>query len=275
MREVPTWAQSYLARISMDIEAPSLAYLTRLIRARLRSLAFENVSKMHYLRTYPEHGWYIPDIETYVADMLAWDFAGLCHAGNSGFEQLLAALGFDTHLVSFGSHMGTVVRLEDRRYYTDVAVGGPTHLPADVTEETWIRTCGYRIHFYPDPDDPSIFHMDHGTEEASRQWTTRPLDPVRLADCGDIIAASNRPGSSFASMLLCQLWQPERDRVLSLVNSTFTVRHGDGTKDKQSLATVEDIEQVLALEYGLDRLPVREAVETLAGLGVDVFAKRP
>lgn len=272
MTHPPRWALRYLERIAMDVHDPDLDYLGQLVRARLGSLAFENLSKMHYLNQFPHTGWYVPDLDTYAEDMHAMDFGGLCHSGNFTFQQLLGCLGFDSYNVSFGSHMGTVVRLDGNAYYVDVAVGSPTYAPVDVTKDTLIETCGYRIHFYPDPGDPAVLHMDLGHESQMRRWTANTKEPVPFEAFADIIRASNRPKSLFTSMLCCQLWQPDQARVLSIVNHSFTVRHADGRTETRKMETSEEIESVLAEEYRLPRLPVREAIAVLSGLGVDVFS---
>lgn len=277
--DVPPWAERYLKRLGLEAEAPSYDYLSRLIRARLTALAFENISKMHYFRRYPEHGWYIPDPDTYAEDVHRRDFGGLCHVGNGLFQLLLAALGYDCHSVTVGgagpdrhTHLGTTVFLDGRRLYVDVAVGHPTYAPIDITADTQFVACGSTVHFYPGEDNPAVFHMDVTSAGTQRQWIMDPFEPVTLQTIDAEIRTSNQPGRVFTSILCCRLWQPEQARLLSLVNRSFTIHHADGRVDKRVLDTVHDFEDVLGSEYGLPRLPVGEAIEVLgSAFGVKVL----
>jgi arylamine N-acetyltransferase len=83
----------------------------------------------------------------------------------------------------------------------------------------------------------------------------------------------NTPGTVFLTILRCQLWQPEQDRGLSLVNNSLAYRFSDGTQEKLHLADIGEIEAVIADEFRLPKLPVREAVGVLESLGVDIFVR--
>ena len=277
---IPAWAGRFLDRIGMRAEAPVLDYLTRLMRARLSTLAFENISKMYYFRRYPENGWYIPDPATYAEHIHTLDFGGLCHTGNGIFKMLLESLGFQCYSVAVGEnpipeengHMGTIVLLDGRRLYVDVAVGNPIETPVDITTEAYFDVCGSTVHFYPDGAEPNVYHMDHATAGSQYAWAMNPFHPVTLQSVDGEIRLSNGPGRVFTSMLCCKMWQPDRRRIVSLVNRSFAIHHADGRIDKRRLETVAEIEDVLASEYGLPRLPVREAIEVLKEFRVDVMA---
>ncbi len=280
---MPTWTERYLDRIGMNVEAPSLDYLTRLIRARLSALAFENISKMYYFRRYAANGWYIPDAATHAEHMHTLDFGGLCHSGNGHFRNLLAMLGFDCYNVAVGEsrvpekngHLGTIVRLDGRQLYVDVAVGIPTDSPVDIVGEGHFDVCGSRAHLYPDALDPSVYHMDTDTGGSHERWIMNPEYPVTLAAVDGEIVLSNTPGRVFTSILCCKMWQPERRRILTLINRSLSIHHADGRVEKRKLGTIAEIEDVLRSEYGMPRLPVREAVEVLRQFGVDVLAGTP
>lgn len=63
----------------------------------------------------------------------------------------------------------------------------------------------------------------------------------------------------------------ESGRSVSLVNNQFGIRHSDGRTDKYTLHSVAEIEGVIANEFALPKLPVREAIDVLAELGIDIF----
>jgi N-hydroxyarylamine O-acetyltransferase len=74
------------------------------------------------------------------------------------------------------------------------------------------------------------------------------------------------------TILRCQLRQLNQGRSVSLVNNQFGIRHSDGRIDKYTLHSVAEIEEVIANEFALPKLPVREAIDVLAELGIDIFS---
>ncbi|NKI20997.1 hypothetical protein HFN20_07150 [Paenibacillus dendritiformis] len=74
------------------------------------------------------------------------------------------------------------------------------------------------------------------------------------------------------TILRCPLWQLSRGRSVSLVNNQFGIRHSDGRTDKNTLHSAAEIEEVIANEFALPKLPVREALDVLSELGIDVFS---
>jgi arylamine N-acetyltransferase len=168
--------------------------------------------------------------------------------------------------------MGTIVRLDGRRLYVDVAVGNPIDAPVDITTEARFDACGSWVHFYPDGRDPNVYHMDHGTLGNKWEWAMNPYHRVTLESVEREIRLSNGPSRVFTSMLCCKMWQPQQNRILSLVNRSFAIHHADGQVEKRRLRTAAEIEDVLGSEYGLSRLPVREAIEVLKEFQVDVMA---
>lgn len=271
------WVGRYLERLGLRQEAPTLGYLTRLLGAHLATLPFENITKFHYYRRHGETGWFIPPIDLHVENMHRLHAGGTCFTANSSFHQLLAALGYSVYYVACypPMHMGNVVRLPEGPFYVDVGVGGPLFEPVNLAYGSRQELYGGGIDIRPMVGRPGRYHFDHLAHgEVTRPWELHADEPLTLADFTEAITRANIPGATFMTILRCHLFQPERRRSLSLVNHTLTIRQADGTEEKQRLMTVEALERALAEEFGLPHLPVREAVETLAQLGIDVFAPK-
>lgn len=270
----PAWVARYLQRLGQTVEAPSFAYLSRLMTAHLSRMAFENISKLYYFKRASESGWFIPPIEAYVENIHTLDVGGTCFTNNSNFVQLLQQLGFDANLVGFNmSHVGIVVRLPEGRFYVDVGVGAPFFEPVAFEQEPNVIYCGSGIHFSRKKDEPGIYHFHHYNMGYNvLQWEFAPDVPKTFDEFADYIQKQNTPGTKFMSMLRCQLWQPQQKRNLMLTNNSLTIREEDLTETKHQLNSIEDIEAVVSDVFELPRLPVREAIETLYDLGVDIFA---
>lgn len=272
----PAWVYLYLAKLGQPLEAPSLGYLGRLTRAHLTTRAFENISKLFYYKNHGQTGWFIPDIETFTENMYTMDVGGTCFTVNSNYQHLLKTIGFDAHLVAFsGNHMGIAVHLHDRLYYLDVGVGAPLFDPIDLDQEdVSVVYCGTGIRFRKQEGQPGTYLFDHlAGDQSIMQWTFDPHTPRTFADFTDKILIQNTPGQTFfMDTLRCRLWQPERGRSIALINNTLNIRYENGLATKTVLSSLEEIEAVLAYEFGLPKLPVREAHGVLQGLGVDIFA---
>jgi N-hydroxyarylamine O-acetyltransferase len=271
--DIPAWVARYLQRLEQPVEAPSYAYLSRLMTAHLKRFAFENISKLYYYKHVAETGWYIPPIEAYVENMHTLDVGGTCFTNNSNFVQLLQQLGFDAYLVGFSmAHMGIIVRLPEGRFYVDVGVGSPFFEPVDFEAEPKVIYCGTGIHFLQKETEPGIYHFHHyNMGNNVLQWEFAPDVPKTFDQFAESIEKQNTPGTMFMSMLRCQLWQPHKKRNVMLSNSSLTIRGEDLSETKRKLQSIEEIEAVLADVFELPRLPVREAIETLYSLGVDIF----
>lgn len=272
-----TWVGRYLERLGLWQEAPTLGYLTRLLGAHLATLPFENITKLHYYRRHGETGWFIPPIDQHVENMHRLHAGGTCFTANSGFHQLLEALGFDLHYVACmpTHHMGNVVQLPEGRFYVDVGSTCPFFEPVDLALGSRQERYGAGVRIHPVEGHPGRYHFDHLSRgQVSMEWELNAGQPLTWPDFEKAISKGNTPGAVFMTILRCHLYQPKKQRSLSLVNHTLTIRHADGTEAKRRLMTVEALEEAMAEEFGLPHLPVREAVETLAHLGVDVFAPK-
>lgn len=272
-----SWVRRYLDRLGLEPEAPSLDYLTRLVGAHLSTLAFENITKFYYLRRYQETGWFLPPIEVHVENMYSLHAGGTCFSANSSFHQLLAALGFELHYVAAmpPMHMGSVVTLPEGRFYVDVGGGGPLFEPVDLSVGCRQERFGRGTHLLPAEGRPNEFTFDQIVEgQVKTHWELDTNRPLLFADFAEAVAKGNEPGALFLTFLRCLLYQPSQGRALSLVDHTFTCLYEDGRVTKERLTSVEAIEGVLAAEFGLPNLPVREAVQTLESLGVDIFAPK-
>ncbi|NGQ94944.1 arylamine N-acetyltransferase [Brevibacillus sp. SYP-B805] len=266
--------------MGLTAQPATYAFLSAICRAHLHTFAFENISKLLYYRDRQQNGFVIPPVEVFVEQRARHHFGGTCFTLNSRLHQLLAALGFDARLVKLGKdHMGIVVEVPEfpgERLYVDCGAAAPFFRPVRFErEEADVAAFGTdEVRIVPDQEEPGQYRFIRYRrgEIVSQEWTFSPDQGRSFAEFEPIIEESNRPGTFFMSSLRCQLWQTQYNRSISLVNNMLTIRTADGEEHKQTLQSIEEIEGVLADEFGLPLLPVREAVEVLASLGTDIFA---
>lgn len=75
------------------------------------------------------------------------------------------------------------------------------------------------------------------------------------------------------TILRCQLYQTHKQRSVSLVNNKFSIRYSNGETSVKTLFSSEEIIAVLSEEFMLPKLPVKEAIEVLKTLNIDIFEK--
>ncbi|MFS0558202.1 hypothetical protein [Brevibacillus sp. 179-C9.3 HS] len=104
-------------------------------------------------------------------------------------------------------------------------------------------------------------------------WHFDPAQKRELNELAPAIVRSFQPYATFLTCLRLHLYQLSRNRCLSLKNNSLFILYENGEDQKQLLHSIDELEVVVAQEFGLPRLPVREAVAVLAAAGIDVFAK--
>ncbi len=269
------WVDRFLERLGQPKEAPSYEALAKLCRAHLTTLPFENISKLCYFQQYEQTGWYIPPIETYVANLHDLHVGGTCFTNNSAFCLLLQQLGYQAELVRFDSnHLGVSVQLPTGWYYVDVGVGSPVFAPIAIPAGGEAIYCGTGIRLLPKEDGADALRFQHITHgEVTLEWELSLQKGLTFDDFSEKIKFQNTPGQTFfMNTLRCKLWQPDRGRSIALVNNTLMIRTEDGVEQKSQLPDQQAIEEVIAVEFGLPKLPVREAISVLESLDIDIFA---
>lgn len=276
---LPSWALQYLNFLGLEPEQPSIPYLESICRAHLSRLPFENISKLIYYRDQHVNGFLIPPIEKHVANIQQHNYGGTCYNINSQTLLLLQALDFSGFHVRLGEHhLGIIIRSPEEQnllLYVDFGAAAPLFKPVPFQVDPKNSSCfGIdEIKILPDPDQPDHYRFTRFRrgEQLNNEWIFNPNHPVEFTDLADVIKAANEPGAYFMKELRCQLWQLEREHYLSLINNTFIIRTSDNQEKKLQLNSISEIEEVLSKEFLLPHLPVREAIEVLNSIGIDIF----
>ncbi|WP_139492349.1 arylamine N-acetyltransferase [Brevibacillus dissolubilis] len=280
VKTLPAWAIRYLNRLGVSVQKPSQAYLTELISAHLNKLAFENISKLLYYRDQEQNGYLIPPIEVFTENMHRYGYGGTCYTANSHLHTLLTELGFVSQLVFLRTdHMAILVELPEwdgEKVYVDCGAAAPFLEPVRFIggQENHTAFGIDAVKLVPDAEHAGeyLFVRYRRGEVVSPQWVFDPNQKAEMSDFAPVIEMMNQPGSPFMKILRCQLYQTNLGRCLSLVNNQLTITYADGREEKRKLASIKEMEAVMQDEFGLPDLPVREAIDVLAWLGVDIFA---
>ena len=122
----------YLDALRISKSKPSLAALTKIIKAHLMYVPFENISKLYYLKNFNIKS--IPDFEQYVDGISKYNFGGTCYSNNYYLNKLLGYLGYNVRLCGADMtnpdvHFVNIVEINSKEYLVDVGYVAPFYNP--------------------------------------------------------------------------------------------------------------------------------------------------
>ncbi|WP_232697724.1 arylamine N-acetyltransferase [Brevibacillus daliensis] len=278
----PMWVQSYLHKLQLPQEQPSISYLERICQAHLFTIPFENISKLIYWRERERNRFNVPPLDIFVHHLYTMQLGGTCYILNPNLQQLLLELGFSATLIPVGdSHIAILVDHPEEPgvpLYVDMGSAAPFFKPVDFTRQhdNCSSFAGIDVRLVPDETETGIYRFKRYRlgELVSDKWSFNPAKTKNLPYFNDTIAKSYQLETNFMSSLICQLFQRDKQRHLFLKNNLLTITYEDKTSEEINLHRICEIEAVLAEEFLLPKIPVREATRILQELGVDIFAQK-
>jgi N-hydroxyarylamine O-acetyltransferase len=278
MYKLSELATKYLGYLKLQPEPPSYDFLDKICLAQLTTFPFENISKLIYFRDSKINRFVNPPIEVFVKNYDEYHFGGTCYSLNSNLMWLLKELGFDCYHIKLGNeHIGIIVRIDNERFYVDCGAAAPFFRPVRFERDfdNLSQFANDKVQLIPvDPDKYEYEYVRHtnGNQNGER-WRFNSRQVHDITDFNKVIEESNEPGATFMTILRCQLWQPDKKRSVSLVNNQLGIRFLNGEITKRTLTSVREIEEAIKEEFLLPNMPVAEAIDVLADLGIDIFLK--
>lgn len=280
MKIIPYWAKTYLHRLGLKQEEASLSYLSALCRAHLQTFPYENVSKL--LSYYFHKNSCVPTPSAFIENAVRHNFGGTCYANNASFLALLHLLGFNGYLVSLADEHAAIIitDLLESSYplYVDIAAAAPLFQPVPFKSDPLYQSSfGYEsVLIASDPADPHRYRFRRMRHQllVNDSWHFDPTQKRELSDLAPAIARSFQPDATFLTCLRVHMYQLSQKRCLSLKNNSLFILYENGEDQKLRLRSIDELEFIVTHEFGLPRLPVREAVTILADAGIDVFADK-
>lgn len=261
------WTDRYLALLGLEREAPSLDALTRLVRAHVMNVPFENVTALLRRRHHPDGPVPPMDLDHLLDTWERRAGGGICFELAAMFSRLLASLGYDIYVmlaqVSLpNGHQAIHVALDGKRYLVDLGTGGPIFQPIpldDLPFEIHHHGVGYRFRFGDEPHQLLREALIDGEWRISCRYTPRPAsdeDRDRGYQNHHVVNASWVTGT-------LTMTRSTMDAVYALKDSTLTRYTADG-KRVETIADPASYARLAAEEYGLPRLPIHEALAVRA-----------
>jgi arylamine N-acetyltransferase len=261
------WTERYLALLGLEREAPSLEALTRLVRAHVLRVPFENVTALLRRRDQPTGPVPPMDLDGLLDTWERRAGGGICFELAAMFSRLLASLDYELYVmlaqVSLpNGHQAIHVTLEGRRYLVDLGTGGPIFQPIPLDGlpfEIHHHGVGYRFRF---GDEPRLLLREaliQGEWSISCRYRLMPAadeDRDRGYQNHHVVNASWVTGTLTMTRSIAEA-------VYALKDSTLT-RYTAAGKTVETIADPAAYARLAAHEYGLPRLPIHDALEVRA-----------
>lgn len=241
----------YLVALGLAHDAPTLPYLSEIVRRHVATFAFSSVG--------PRLGDDLPlDLDALFDRIVVRGRGGYCFEQNGLLFEMLTELGYDVHLklarvihnrdIHPGlTHRVTLVEIDGHRCIVDVGFGplGPPHpvaMPADASD-------GDDPRFRITEKRPGEFHMQSIVGGEHYSLYRFELSPYGQADCELGHFFSHRhPDAVFVNNLVASLIMD--DEVRSLRNRDYRIIRPGG----DAIVAIDDathLHSVLANEFGI------------------------
>ncbi len=257
----------YLALLKLRRETPSIDNLTRVIRAHLWQVPFENVSKLYYFRT--EGLREIPPFNRFLDGIERYHFGGTCYANGFHLHRLLRYLGYDVDLCGADMshpdvHLVNIVRIDGREFIVDVGYAAPfiEPLPRDLQVDYIIASGADRYVLSP-MDAVRRSRLTFFHDGSPRHGYQVNPTPRRIEEFGHVIAESFRPEATFMNALL--LVRCGNDSSQTIRNTTFTESRGTSVRIRK----LDTIDEVIDLIEQVFSIPAAISHIALDGLAMD------
>ena len=263
----PTWADRYLALLGLERKKPSLDALTRLVRAQVLTVPFENVTALLRRRDHPTGPVPPMDLDILLDTWERRAGGGICFELAAMFSRLLASLGYDVYVVLAqvslpNGHQAIHVTLDGTRCLVDLGTGGPIFQPIpldDLPFEIHQHGVGYRFRFGDEPRQLLREALIQGDWSVTCRYR---LVPASDEDRNWGYQNHHVVNASWVTGTLTMTRSTE-EAVYALKDATLT-RYTDAEKTVETVADPAAYARLAAEPYGLPRLPIHEALEVRA-----------
>jgi len=251
----------YLSILEVDAEPPGIEHLTRLVRAQVNRVPFENISKLWLRKT--RGATTVPSLEEHLDGIEHRSFGGTCYANNPFFAQLLRYLGYDVTICGADMskpdvHLVSIVRLDGREYLIDVGYAAPfyTPMPRDLDHDLEIAF-GTSLFVLRSQDRSGRSRLDmFRDKELIHGYLAKP-ESRKIEDFEGVIRDSYSNRATFMNVLVVERFFDGRS--VRIHNLTLSESTPETTKTTQ-LADRRELVEAVERHCEIDADIVREAI---------------
>ncbi len=242
-----------LGHLGVVREAPSLAYLHRLVRQHQTRVPFETFTKLIDYEPGRARGDFLPPFDLYVERIVTRGAGGLCWTLARGFQTVLTDLGFHANfMVMDPGHLCVRVELPEGSYYADVGYAAPLFQAYPLNESFRLET-EREMFDYHVGDDGIVVTRDPGP--------TKKLDPTprTLDSLHELITGANDWSVPTSFLHRLSYTGFARDGIWTSVRNGTQLRFVAGGPAKTELAP-DEVPAAIADWFGADPELVHEGL---------------
>lgn len=208
----------YLKILGIAVQGTGADLLKSICTSHLSRIPFENISKLHRLRTDEKRS--IPSLQEYLDGIENNHFGGTCYSNNYFLNGLLDFLGFDVTLCAADmntphTHMVNLIRMDGKEFLVDVGYAAPflSPLPRDLKKPFEIKSGNDHYILHPKGSDGSsrLELIRNGKLHHGYRFFPHPR---KLQDFNKVIEKSFRPEAVFMNSVLLVLYENNGSTVI-------------------------------------------------------------
>ncbi|MEW6015349.1 MAG: arylamine N-acetyltransferase [Candidatus Zixiibacteriota bacterium] len=258
----------YLQILGVNRESPGLKALSRLTRAHLKRVPFENISKLYHHRRSPLRS--VLPLERFLEGIEKYNLGGTCYNNNYHLYRLLQSLGYRIKLCSADisvekaapdSHMVSIVSLEEGEFIVDVGYAAPFWEPMPCfLAKDYVIELGYEKYILKPRQTDGRQHLElyrHG--ERKHGYLVKP-EPRELRYFDEVIAGSFAEQAPFMNAVALVRFHDNGSTIIR--NLTLTQFSGRDFRTEM-LADAGALIEAIADRFGI---PAEISAEALSQL---------
>jgi N-hydroxyarylamine O-acetyltransferase len=265
MKENNKLFAKYLNILEVEIEAPSLELLRKIVKSHLAKIPFENISKL----IFKKKGMIdIPDLEMYLNGIEEHHFGGTCYSINYYLYLLLEYLGFNIKLCGADMrnpdvHLISMVNVDSKEFIVDCGYAAPflEPLPRYLREDYIINFGAEKYILKPQNNDGTTKIEQYYKNELKHWYTAKPF-ARKQEEFSRVIKDSYDDNAMFMNALLITKFSDNYS--VSIRNLSITEIAGDNVSVRK--INKDEIPALANEKFGMSTVLVAEAITDLSSL---------
>jgi arylamine N-acetyltransferase len=258
----PALTSQILSYLGCERKNPSIRYLNRLIRAYIRRVPWESVSRIVKRHTTPETELCPRWPDEFWQESLKYGTGGTCFENNLAFFSLLIDLGFDGYLTindmeKTACHTASIITLTGQKYLVDVAI--PIHCALPIYAERVSRRSNEFHHYTIRPNSNSRYSIER-SHHPKREIFTLVDVPIPLEEYRVAVQMDYEAAGYFLDRVIIVKIIEDRLWRFSSTDTPYKLEGFDKTSKQEVLLVPKKLARSLAEYFGIAEDKVASAL---------------
>jgi arylamine N-acetyltransferase len=250
----PELTSQILSYLGCTREVVSIRYLNRLLRAYIRHVPWESVSRIVKRHTTPKTELCPRWPDEFWQEALKYGTGGTCFENNLAFYALLNTLGFDGYLTindmeKPGCHTACVITLNGQKYLADVAI--PIHCTLPIFANQTTRKANEFHQYTIRPISIDRFAIERSHHPKRRIFTLVDV-PIPIEDYQAAVQRDYEETGYFLDRMIIVKVIESRIWRFSSVEFPYKLEGFDKTSRKEVLLEIDKLAKMLSEFFGID-----------------------